>query len=174
MVFAARTVLFGGTRFTPQETQFIRATIRAGFTRDQTRVFVREQFQRGISNDAFAGFRTSIDQSELAGLRMIGLRAGDRLNAEAFTNVRVISPTARLVIGTTVRVRFPRTGTFRDLVIRVGFDTMPDESTFRQRVAEIINRGHQGESRVEIEDELRDEDHPRTVTFQDAIEFGEI
>jgi len=174
MVFAARTVLFGGTRFTPQEAQFTRAIIRAGFTRDQTRVFVRERFRRGISNNAFAGFRTQIDQSERAGLRMIQLRAGDRLSAEQFTNVRVISPTARVVISTTVRVRFPRTGTFRDLVIRAGFASMPDESVFRQRVAEIINRGHQGESRVEIEDELRNEEHPRTVTFQDAREFGEI
>lgn len=171
MVFAARSIFIGGSRFTSQEAQFIRAAIKSGLTRPATRAFVRETFQRGISNQAFSGFRFVITESERAGIAMIRQRPGNRLIADQFTRVQVINPSRNVIISTTVRVRFPRTGTFRDLVIRVGFDRSPDEAEFQQRVREVINRGHQGESAVEIVGELRTIDNPRTVIFQEEIPF---
>lgn len=171
MVFAARAIIIGGSRFTSQEAQFIRAAVRSGLTRESTRAFVRTTFQRGISNEAFSGFRTLLSGAERAGIQMTRLRPGARLDAESFSTVRAINPTANVVISTTVRVRFPRTGTFRDIVIRAGFDETPDEAQFQARMREIVNKGHQGESSVEIEGELRTPDFPRTVIFQDAVAF---
>lgn len=169
MVFAANRVFFGGSSFSPQEAQYLRAAISRGFTRDETRQFMRQNFNRGVSNAAIAEARRAYEQSALAGARSRLLAGEQRLERGIFEPVLVRQASSRVVIGTTVRVRVARTGAVIDRVVRIGFDDIPSEAELQARIRDVINRGHTGESAVSIEDEYDDPESGRVrrVTLQE-------
>lgn len=170
MVFAANRVILGGSSFTAREAQFLRAAVSQGFSRAEIRRFMRDNFSRGVGNNAIADVRRAFRDSELAGARMRLMQAEQRLDAREWRSIPVRVARARVVIGTTVQVRLRRTGQVIDRVIRLGFDDVPSEAEFQRRVSDVINRGHQGESASEIVGEVDDPDSGRVrrVTFQEG------
>ena len=87
MVTGGARLVLGGVRFTPSEVGRIRELQLQGFNRQAIRAAVREEFGRGLPNNAFAALRQAERASGEAGR---GLARGQRGRSIAQTRIPTI------------------------------------------------------------------------------------
>tara|TARA_Y100000310_G_C20701625_1_gene830503 strand:+ start:1426 stop:1923 length:498 start_codon:yes stop_codon:yes gene_type:complete len=138
MVFAARSILIGGTRFTSIEATFLNAAIRQGLGVRDIRSMFRSQFSRGLPSPSFTAARSNLSQAELAGVRLSRLETGQRLSLENIPKVEVTGRSSRFVVTGRLQVRVGATGELRDFIVRYGSNQRPSLDQFDAEATRII------------------------------------
>ncbi len=153
MVFAARSILVGGVRFTAAEANFLHAGIRRGMGVRDIRSVFRETFGRGLPSPSFTAARQQLSKAELAGVRLSRLRPGTRLATVNIPKVEVTRAHSRYVVTGTVRTRITGTDTVLQRFVRFGTNERPSLEMLNARATEIINLGvEQGKSDMVVEE----------------------
>ena len=144
--------IFGGTRFTGQQAQFLRAGVRRGLTRVELRQQFRTVFSRGFPNGALTEIRQSIEAGDIAGAEFLRLPSGRRLSLSRIPSVNVVAPSGRFLVSARVRTRIRSTGQTLERFVRFHADEPPTREEFTSRVSEIIDRGvSQADSAMQVD-----------------------